>query len=76
MNNPFEDVNKEIKKLKDSAVSIKVGTVTSASPFQVKFDGESTSATYLMPKNYTPTVNDRVYFLVASGKYVCLGAYS
>lgn len=75
MNNFLEPINVQLDKLEKSVTKVKSGTVTAISPFTVQFDGESTTATYLKPKNYTPVVNDRVYFLFANGKYVCLGAY-
>lgn len=56
---------------------IKWATVTSATPFKVRFDGEETESprAYKKPKGYTPTVNDRACFLVLGSQYVCLGAY-
>lgn len=75
MENFLELINIQLDKLEKSVTKVKSGTVTSVSPFAVQFDGESTTATYLKPKNYTPVINDRVYFLVVAGKYVCLGAY-
>lgn len=76
MINFLEPINKQLKELDKAKVKVKVSTVTSVSPFKVKFDGESTEAQYLKPKNYTPTLNDRVYFLVVDGFYICLGAYN
>ena len=75
MINFLEDINKKIIDLEKQQVKIKVATVTSISPFKCKFDGESTSIQYLKTKNYTPSLNDRVYFLCLSGFYICLGAY-
>ncbi len=56
---------------------IKWAVVTSVSPFNVKFDGETTASpkAYKKPKGYTPTLNDRVCFLVVNKQYVCLGGY-
>lgn len=76
MTNFLEDINAKIVALNKAAAKVKVGTVTSASPFKCKFDGESTEVQYLKPKNYTPVVNDRVYFFVVDGFYICLGAYN
>ena len=76
MNNPFENINEQIKELTNRNVYLKWGTVTSASPFQVKFDGETTSQSYHKPKSYTATINDRVAFLVVNKQYICLGAYA
>lgn len=75
MLNPFEEIEIEINKLKQSQAAIKWGTVTEVSPFKIKFDGEETSNQYHKPKNYTPVVNDRVCFLILQKGYVCLGAY-
>ena len=76
MKNFLEEINNQLRVLEKSTTKIKVGTVTSVSPFECKFDGESTSIQYLKPKNYAPTLNDRVYFLVVDGFYICLGAYN
>lgn len=76
MTNFLEDINKKLQLLEKSQLQVRVATVTSVSPFKCKFDGESTSIQYLKPKNYTPTLNDRVYFLVVNGFYICLGAYN
>ncbi len=76
MENFLEPINVQLDKLEKKVTKVKSGTVTAVSPFAVQFDGESTTATYLKPKNYTPVVNDRVYFLVVDGAYICLGAYS
>lgn len=76
MNNPFEEINTQLKELQNKNISLKWGTVTSSSPFQVKFDGETTSQTYAKQKNYTAAVNDRVAFLVINKQYICLGAYA
>ena len=75
MDNFFEDLLKRIRGLEKKEVSIKCGTVTSVTPFKCKFDGEDVEIAYLRPHNYTPAINDRVYFIYASGKYVCLGKY-
>ena len=76
MINFLEPINQQLKELEKAKVKVKVGTVTSVSPFKCKFDGESTEAQYLKPKVYTPILNDRVYFLVIDGFYICLGAYN
>ena len=75
MTNPFEEINKQIAKLKSNVVSIRCGTVTSVSPFQVRLDGETGSNTYLKLKGYSATVGDRVAFLVCNKKYIMIGAY-
>ena len=75
MTNFLEEINIQLQALEKASIKIKVATVTSISPFKCKFDGESTSIQYLKPKNYTPSLNDRVYFLCLSGFYICLGAY-
>ena len=76
MKNFLEEINNQLRTLEKATVKVKVGTVTVAIPFRVVFDGESTDAQYLKPKNYTPVLNDRVYFLVVDGFYICLGAYN
>lgn len=75
MINPFEEINKKIVKLESDVVGVRCATVTSVSPFQCKLDGEDTSNTYMKLKGYTPTVGDRVCFLVCNKKYIMLGAY-
>ena len=72
----FGDINSKLDALSKSAVKVKVGTVTSISPFKCRFDGETTELQYLKPKNYTPIAGDRVYFLLVDGVYICLGAYN
>lgn len=54
---------------------IKYATVTSASPFAIKFDGESVASTtvYKRLSSYTPVINDRVAVLLTDGNYLCLG---
>lgn len=56
---------------------IKWATVTKASPFKVKFDGETEESprVYKKAKAYTPAVNDRVCFFVSGNQFICLGAY-
>lgn len=76
MKNFLEPINIQLSELDKSKVKVKVGTVTATNPFKVVFDGESTDIQYLKPKNYTPVVGDRVYFLVVDGFYICLGAYN
>ena len=71
----FVVLNGEIEKLKKQQPTLKCGTVTNASPFQVRFDGEDSSNTYKKPKSYTPILNDRVCFLVQGNNYICLGGY-
>lgn len=75
MTNPFEEINKKIQAIDGKTVNVRCATVTSVSPFQCKLDGEETSNAYLKLKGYTPTVGDRVCFLVANKKYIMLGAY-
>lgn len=75
MYNFLESIISRLKILEKEQVSIKCATVTSVSPFKCQFDGESNSLTYPKPSIYTPTLNDRVYFICADGKYVCLGKY-
>lgn len=75
MTNPFEEINKKIGSLESKQVSVRCGTVTSVSPFKCKLDGEDTNNTYMKLKGYTPTVGDRVCFLVCNKKYIMLGAY-
>lgn len=75
MTNPFEEINKEIVALNSKLVFIKCGTVTNTAPFQCKLDGEEISNTYMKLKGYSPTVGDRVAFLVYNKKYIMIGAY-
>nr|DAT81704.1 MAG TPA: hypothetical protein [Caudoviricetes sp.] len=75
MDNPFQDIISRLNKLEKLKLNIRCGTVTSVSPFRCKFDGEDVEIQYLRPANYTPTLNDRVYFLCAGSSYICLGRY-
>ena len=75
MINPFEDLIKRITLIEKKQPRVRCGTVTSTTPFKCCFDGETTSLTYLKPSNYSPILNDRVYFIYADGKYICLGKY-
>lgn len=56
-------------------INIKFATVTSASPFNIKFDGEGTASArvYKRLSSYSPAANDRVAVLVISGTYLVLG---
>lgn len=75
MYNFLEPIIKRLNDLEKKQLKIRCATVTSTSPFKCKFDGESNSLTYPRPSTYTPVLNDRVYFICADGKYVCLGKY-
>lgn len=55
---------------------IKYATVTSVSPFRVKFDVdgvESSNTSYKRLEWYTPKVNDRVAFLDDGKQKICIG---
>lgn len=55
---------------------IKYATVTSVSPFKVKFDvdgAESSNTSYKYPAWYTPMAGDRVAFLDDGKQKLCLG---
>lgn len=55
--------------------TIKFATVTSVSPFNIKFDGENTASTrvYKRLSSYNPVVNDRISVIVVDGIYLVLG---
>ena len=55
---------------------IQYATVTSTSPFKVKFDIDSTESantSYKRLASYTPTIGDRVAFLNDGKNTLCLG---
>lgn len=56
-------------------INIKFATVTSSSPFNIKFDGENTASTrvYKRLSSYNPAATDRVAVLVIAGIYLVLG---
>lgn len=56
-------------------INIKFATVTSSSPFNIKFDGETVPSTrvYKRLSSYTPVNNDRVAVLLIAGIYLVLG---
>lgn len=75
MYNFLEPIIQRLNALEKKKTTIRCATVTNVLPFKCCFDGETNSITYPRPSTYTPSVNDRVYFICCDGKYVCLGKY-